>query len=85
VQIDSPISHGPIACGEPHFAAACFLIVVEFAVVVDLAGFVAPVAIESVAVVDLAAAEETSADYLGTDPTQHLPTLHTDPLAGRNS
>lgn len=85
MQIDSPISHGPIAREESHFAVACFLIAVEFAVVADLAGFAALAAFESVVVADLAAAVEASADYLGTGPTQHLPTRRTGPLAGRES
>jgi hypothetical protein len=85
VQIDSPIFPGPIDCEESHFAAACFPIAFGFAVVVDPAGFAAPVASESVVVADPVAAVEAFADYLGTVPTQRLPTLHTDPFAGRKS
>ena len=82
-QTDSPISHGPFVCEGSHFAGACFLIAVEFAVVVDPAGFAAPVAFEFVVVADPAAAVEASADWLGTEPMRRLSTLHTDPLAGR--
>ena len=82
-QVDALIFPGPIACEASRFAVACLLIAVEFAAVVHLAGFVAPVAFEALVVVDLAAAVEASADCLGTDPEQHLPTLHTDRLVGR--
>jgi len=84
-QIDSPIFPGPFGCEESHFAAAFFPIVAAFAVVADPAGFAVPAAFESVVAVDPAADVEASADYLGTDLTQHPSAQHTDPLAGRKS
>jgi hypothetical protein len=84
-QADSTIYHAPIAFEEAHFGVACFPTAVAFDVVVQLVGSVAPVVVESVLAVALAAAVEVSADHLGIDLRQNPSIQHMDLPAGRKS
>ena len=84
-QADSPIYRAPIAFEEAHFEAAYFPTAAAFDVVVRLVGSVAPVAVEAVLAVALAAAVEVSADHLGTDREKCPPFQHMDLPAGRKS
>jgi NAD-dependent DNA ligase len=85
VQVDSQISHAPIVFEEAHSEVAYLAIAAEFAVVVRLAGSVAPVVVEAVLAVAPAAAAEVSADHLGTPLRLNPPIQHMDLSAVRKS
>jgi hypothetical protein len=84
-QVDSPPSHAPIAFEVAHFEVAYFPTAVASDVAVRLVGSVAPVVVEAVLALALAAAVEVSADHLGTDLKQSPPIQHMDLPAGHKS